>query len=238
MGTFAFGVFFFCYHMVYEHSMQGRKTDGFDYLSDWTILLLFILEGALGMNMYRTEREEGELDGLTNVLVIAYGVAWTTNVLSSAGAWYSFFAFPMCRALEGVDDYPDCYLEWYRLVEHAGNMVVLLLEFLLGALPMRRRDFGWSILFVQAYVFFCWYRFYVTGKSVYVMFDFAKGFESLAWHNLVFFATTLFFFVCLKFHQHKGYRTAAHVRAAGPFVIARVRGDDVDVAERASLVQK
>jgi hypothetical protein len=60
----------------------------------------------------------------------------------------------------------------------------------------------------------------------------------LAWHNLVFFATTLIFFVCLKFHQHKGYRTAAHVRAAGPFVIARVRGDDVDVAERASLVQK
>jgi hypothetical protein len=48
----------------------------------------------------------------------------------------------------------------------------------------------------------------------------------------------LIFFVCLKFHQHKGYRTAAHVRAAGPFVIARVRGDDVDVAERASLVQK
>jgi hypothetical protein len=70
------------------------------------------------------------------------------------------------------------------------------------------------------------------------MFDFSRNFECLAWHNLVFFATTLIFFVCLKFHQHKGYRTAAHVRAAGPFVIARVRGDADDVAERTTLVQK
>lgn len=221
VGVFAFGVFFLVYHLMYEESR--KHTDGMQYLSDWTLLFLCAVEGALGLNMYRTERAEGDLDRLTNVLVIGYGTAWAVNLVASGGAWYSFFAYPMCKTLEGVDNYPQCYLEWYRLSEHAGNLVVLVLELLCGGMPMRRRDFGWSILFMQAYVYWCWFRYFrAGGVATYDMFDFSKGMESLMWHNLVFFGTTAAFFIALKLHQSKGYRTAAGVRAAGPFIIARV----------------
>ncbi|OUS44331.1 hypothetical protein BE221DRAFT_117512 [Ostreococcus tauri] len=152
VGTFLFGIFFVGYHMIYEE--RKKHTDGMEYLSDWTILLLFATEGALGLSMYRTEREEGDLNGLANALTIAYATTWTMNLVASAGAWFSFFAYPMCATLEGVDDYPKCYLEWYRLTEHVANIVVLFLEFLCGAMPIRRRDFGWPILFMEAYVLF------------------------------------------------------------------------------------
>jgi hypothetical protein len=225
LGTFLFGVFFLCYHLIYEESK--KHTDGMEYLSDWTILFLCATEGALAFSMFRTEKEPGALTTLTNILVIAYGVSWSLNLVSSAGAWYSFFAYPMCQQLEGVDNYPDCYLEWYRLAEHAGNLVVLLLELLLGAMPMRRRDFGWSILFMEAYVLFCWFRYVFHGVLVYEMFDFSLGMEALAWYNVAFFGTTLAFFISLKLHQPKGYRTNGR---AGIFTYETVDG------ERASLV--
>lgn len=231
IGTFLFGLFFIGYHLVYEESK--KRTDGLEYLSDWTILWLCGVEGALGWAMRKTESEPGSLDRLTNRLVIAYGVAWSTNLVSSGGAWYSFFAYPMCKTLEGVDNYPKCYLEWYRLAEHAFNLVVLLLELLLGAVPMRRRDFGWSILFVHVYVLHCWFRSFVLGEPVvYDMFNFSTGLPSVAWYNGVFFGTSLAFFISLKLHQPKGYRTQG--RAAGPFMIERVAGVD---AESDPLVQ-
>lgn len=207
--------------MVYE---EGKKhTDGMAYLSDWTILWLCGVEGALGWAMRKTESEPGALDRLTNRLVIAYGVAWSTNLVSSGGAWFSFFAYPMCETLEGVDNYPKCYLEWYRLAEHAFNLVILLLELLLGAVPMRRRDFGWSILFVHVYVLHCWFRSFVLGQPVvYDMFKFSTGLPSVAWYNAVFFLTSLAFFISLKLHQPRGYRTQG--RAAGPFMVERVAG--------------
>jgi len=221
VGTFLFGLFFVGYHLVYEESK--KRTDGMAYLSDWTILWLCGVEGALGWAMRKTESEPGALDRLTNRLVIAYGVAWSTNLVSSGGAWFSFFAYPMCETLEGVDNYPKCYLEWYRLAEHAFNLVVLLLELLLGAVPMRRRDFGWSILFVHVYVLHCWFRSFVLGQPVvYDMFKFSTGLPSVAWYNGVFFLTSLAFFISLKLHQPRGYRTQG--RAAGPFMVERVAG--------------
>ena len=46
--------------MVYE---EGKKhTDGMAYLSDWTILWLCGVEGALGWAMRKTESEPGALD--------------------------------------------------------------------------------------------------------------------------------------------------------------------------------
>jgi hypothetical protein len=229
VGTFLFGIFFVGYHMIYEE--RKKHTDGMEYLSDWTILLLFATEGALGLSMYRKEREEGDLNGLANALTIAYATTWTMNLVASAGAWFSFFAYPMCATLEGVDDYPKCYLEWYRLTEHAANIVVLFLEFLCGAMPIRRRDFGWPILFMEAYVLFSWFSLWRSGKVVYDMFAFSKGLESLAWHNGAFLGTTAAFFIALRLHQRKGYRTAPGVRAAGPFIVARVDGEGAGEAD-------
>jgi hypothetical protein len=229
MGTFLFGVFFLCYHLLYEE--RRKHTDGMDYLSDWTILWLCATEGALAFNMRREEKEDRAFDRVTNMLVIAYGVSWSMNIMSSAGAWYSFFAYPMCAQLEGEDNYPACYLEWYRLAEHAGNLVVLLLELALGAMPMRRRDFGWSILFMETYVLYCWARMLSTGHAVYEMFDFTGGLEALAWYNIAFFGTSTAFFLALKLHQHKGYRTNGRV---GVFTFEKVAGED---AERSRLVK-
>ena len=221
LGTFLYGVFFCVYHLGYENIK--KHTDGFEYLSDWTFVLLCVTEGALAWCMQGVEPSEGAYNARTNVLVILYSVCWSSNLLSSAGAWYSFFFYPMCVTLEGVNNYPACYLEWYRLSEHALNLVILVLEYAFGVLPMRRRDFGWSILFLQAYIFVTWINYYLTGYVTYDMFDFAKGLVALAWYNAVFFGTALAFFIALKLHQPKGYRTNGR---AGLFTYERVAGDE------------
>ena len=223
LGTFLFGIFFCVYHLGYEESK--KHTDGFEYLSDWTFVLLCVTEGALAWCMQGVEPSEGAYNARTNILVILYSVCWSTNLVSSAGAWFSYFAYPLCATLEGVDNYPACYLEWYRLSEHALNLVILVLEYAFGALPMRRRDFGWSILFLQAYVFAVWLRYYYTSRMVYDMFAFTKGLSALAWYNGAFFGTTLAFFASLKLHQAKGYRTNGR---AGLFTYERVAGAGVD----------
>jgi len=220
MGTFLYGLFFVAYHLGYEESK--KHTDGFQYLSDWTFVLLCFTEGALAWNMQRVEKNEGDFNTRTNVMVILYSVCWSMNLVASAGAWYSFFFYPMCKTLEGVDNYPACYLEWYRLSEHALNLLILALEYAFGTLPMRRRDFGWSILFMQFYIFFTWIILLRTGHVVYDMFYFDKGLSALAWYNGAFFGTGLAFFLSLKIHQPKGYRTNGR---AGIFTYERVAGE-------------
>ena len=84
-------------------------------------------------------------------------MVWPTNILSTIGAWYSFVFFPQCVALEGVDNYPWCYLEWYRLSEHGLNMIMLGLDWAFGAVPMRRGDLGHTLVFMAVYTVWTWY---------------------------------------------------------------------------------
>ena len=74
LGTFLFGVFFLCYHLIYEESK--KHTDGMEYLSDWTILFLCATEGALAFSMFRTEKEPGALTALTSRVSVFCHPRW------------------------------------------------------------------------------------------------------------------------------------------------------------------
>ena len=179
MFWFLFGIFFVGYHLCYENILH--HTDGMEYLSDWTIVLLCFVMGLLSWHSL-VKDPEGSVPGwVTELAVIAYGVAWSSNIMSTVGAWYSFFFYPICETLEGVNNYPWCYLEWYRLTEHGLNMLVLLGDWRWGCVPVRRKDLGWSVVFLEVYAVWAWFVMFKTGRCPYDMFDFAAGWGVLPW---------------------------------------------------------
>ena len=205
---FAFAVFFVLYHLCYENILH--HTDGMEFLSDWTFVLLGAAFGmtaafSLAPGLVGTVSSENVAD----LCVVAHSVAWSTNILSTVGAWYSFVFFPQCVALEGVDNYPWCYLEWYRLSEHGLNMVVLGLDWYFGAVPVRRGDFGHTLVFMGAYTLWCWYLKFTMGYSPYVMFDFATGWGSVAWFNAAMAGAAAAFFLVQKAYDARDARAGA-----------------------------
>ena len=184
---FAYGVFFVAYHLCYEN--VKNHTDGMEYLSDWTFILLGMVFGLLAM--FSLQPSTAEAPQLVELTTAMHGVCWSSNIVSTAGAWYSFFFFPVCKSLEGVDNYPWCYLEWYRITEHALNMVFLFGDCFAGAVPVRRKDLGWSVIFLQCYAVYTWHRMFTTGKCAYIMFDFSTGWASIAWTNAAFVGIAL-----------------------------------------------
>lgn len=97
------------YHLCYENVLH--HTDGMEYLSDWTFVLLAAVMGLLASHSLggALTRPGGRDAGgaadtyefLAEVTVVLHGVCWSSNILSTAGAWYSFFFFPVCESLEG-----------------------------------------------------------------------------------------------------------------------------------------
>ena len=174
---FCFGVFFVLYHLCYENILH--QTDGMEYLSDWTFVLLGLVFGLLAWHSLAPASAGPKLTELT---VVLHGVCWSTNIVSTFGAWYSFLFFPQCESLEGVDNYPDCYLEWYRFTEHGLNMLILFGDYAVGLVPVRRKDYGYSILFLSVYAMWSWYLWFHVGKCPYVMFDFNAGWSSVPWY--------------------------------------------------------
>ena len=88
---FCFGVFFVLYHLCYENILH--QTDGMEYLSDWTFVLLGLVFGLLAWHSLAPASAGPKLTELT---VALHGVCWSTNIVSTLGAWYSFFFFPQC----------------------------------------------------------------------------------------------------------------------------------------------
>ena len=79
-----------------------------EYLSDWTIILLSVTMGLLafyslgaggGDNLTNGGTESQER--LAEFTVALHGVCWSSNIVSTVGAWYSFIFFPVCESLEG-----------------------------------------------------------------------------------------------------------------------------------------
>ena len=113
MFWLAFGIFFVLYHLCYENILH--HTDGMEYLSDWTFILLAVVMGLLAFHSLGNgipSRPAGG-DGsnvadtheiLAEVTVAMHGVCWSSNIVSTAGAWYSFFFFPVCESLEGEEE--------------------------------------------------------------------------------------------------------------------------------------
>ena len=191
LAVFAFAVFFVLYHLCYENILH--PTDGMEYLSDWTFVLLGATFGMTSLFSLAPTFFASET--VADLAVVAHSVVWPTNILSTIGAWYSFVFFPQCVALEGVDNYPWCYLEWYRLSEHGLNMIMLGLDWAFGAVPMRRGDLGHTLVFMAVYTVWTWYLQFTTGKCPYVMFDFNAGWESVAWYNAAMAGVVAAFFL-------------------------------------------
>ena len=173
-----------------------------EYLSDWTFVLLGATFGMTAAFSLAPGLAGGGSSGwredVADLAIVAHSVVWPTNILSTIGAWYSFVFFPQCVALEGVDNYPWCYLEWYRLSEHGLNMIMLGLDWAFGAVPMRRGDLGHTLVFMAVYTVWTWYLQFTTGKCPYVMFDFNAGWESVAWFNAAMAGTLAAFFLVKK----------------------------------------
>lgn len=113
----AFGVFFVLYHLCYENILH--HTDGMEYLSDWTFVLLAIVMGLLAFHsLGKTPTSGGDASGggdahherLAEFTVALHGVCWSSNIVSTAGAWYSFFFFPVCESLEGEEGGGDGWI--------------------------------------------------------------------------------------------------------------------------------
>ena len=206
---FAFAVFFVLYHLCYENVVH--ETDGMDYLSDWTFVLLGVVSGATAAYSLRPELFGSDRHA-ANLTAALYTVAWTSNTLSTAGAWYSFVFFPQCVALEGVDNYPWCYLEWYRLSEHGLNMLILFGEWSLGAVPFRGGDYGHTVVFIAVYAVWTWYLQLFLGKCPYVMFGFDAGWSSVAWLNAALVGVSGVFFSVKRMHDSRDAAGAAETR--------------------------
>ena len=146
-----------------------------EYLSDWTIVLLCFVTGLLSWHSLVEDPSASVPGWVTELAVIAHGVAWSSNIMATIGAWYSFFFYPICETLEGVNNWPKCYLEWYRLAEHGLNMLVLLGDWRWGCVPLRRKDLGWSVIFLETYAMWAWLIMFNTGRCPYDMFDFGTG---------------------------------------------------------------
>ena len=190
--TFVFALFFVLYHLCYENIIH--RTDGLEYLSDWTFISLGVTFGFLTAYSLSPNTMSG-YPATATFTRIAHSTTWPTNVVSTTGAWYSFVFFPQCLALEGVDNYPWCYLEWYRLCEHGLNMVILFLDWNFGKVPIKRGDFGYSLLFLGTYSAWTMYLQFHTGKCPYVMFDFNSGWASVPWFNAAFVGVSGAFFL-------------------------------------------
>lgn len=198
---FCFGVFFVLYHLCYENILH--KTDGMEYLSDWTFVLLGLVFGLLAWHSLAPASAGPKLTELT---VALHGVCWSTNIVSTLGAWYSFFFFPQCESLEGVDNYPACYLEWYRLTEHGLNMLILFGDYAVGLVPVRRKDYGHSILFLSVYSLWTWYVWFRDGKCPYVMFDFNAGWSSVPWYAFSYAGVSAAFFLVRRLYAARDAR--------------------------------
>jgi hypothetical protein len=205
LAVFAFAVFFVLYHLCYENIKH--HTDGMEYLSDWTFVLLGAVFGMF--SAFSLAPETFASENVADLAVVAHSVVWPTNILSTIGAWYSFVFFPQCVALEGVDNYPWCYLEWYRLSEHGLNMIMLGLDWAFGAVPVRRGDLGHTLVFMAVYTVWTWYLQITTGKCPYVMFDFNAGWESVAWFNAAMAGTSAAFFLVKKAFDARDARASA-----------------------------
>ena len=81
-----------------------------EYLSDWTIVLLCFVTGLLSWHSLVEDPSASVPGWVTELAVIAHGVAWSSNIMATIGAWYSFFFYPICETLEGVNNWPWCYL--------------------------------------------------------------------------------------------------------------------------------
>ena len=208
---FCFGVFFVLYHLCYENIIH--KTDGMEYLSDWTFVLLGVVFGLLGAHSLLAPGAVAP--SLTETAVVLHGICWSTNILSTAGAWYSFFFFPQCESLEGVDNYPACYLEWYRLTEHGLNMLILLGDYAVGLVPVRRKDYGHSLVFLAVYIVWTWYVWSRDGKCPYVMFVFNAGWSSVPWFNFSFVGVTAAFFLTEKMYARRDANRLANGETNG-----------------------
>ncbi len=46
---------------------------------------------------------------------------------------------------------------------------------------MRRKDLGWSVVFLEVYAVWAWFLMFKTGRCPYDMFDFATGWGVLPW---------------------------------------------------------
>mmetsp|Transcript_33528 Transcript_33528/g.84444 ORF Transcript_33528/g.84444 Transcript_33528/m.84444 type:complete len:196 (-) Transcript_33528:134-721(-) len=109
-----FGVFFVLYHLCYENVLH--KTDGMEYLSDWTIVLLAIVMGLLAyhslgnppVRSMESHRSADMHEVLADCTAALHGACWSSNIVSTAGAWYSFFFFPVCESLEGGERTSGC----------------------------------------------------------------------------------------------------------------------------------
>ena len=115
-----FGVFFVTYHLCYENILH--HTDGMEYLSDWTIVLLCFVTGLLAWHSLVEDPSKSVPGWVTELAVIAHGVAWSSNIMATIGAWYSFFFYPICETLEGVNNWPWCYLVRFFLFPY-GQLV-------------------------------------------------------------------------------------------------------------------
>ena len=204
LAVFAFAVFFVLYHLCYENIKH--HTDGMEYLSDWTFVLLGAVFGMF--SAFSLAPETFASENVADLAVVAHSVVWPTNILSTIGAWYSFVFFPQCVALEGVDNYPWCYLEWYRLSEHGLNMIMLALDGYFGNVPIRRGDLGHTLVFMAVYTVWTWYLQVTTGKCPYVMFDFNAGWESVAWFNAAMAGVVVAFFLVKKAYDARDAKNA------------------------------
>ena len=219
---FAFSIFFVLYHLCYENIKN--HTDGLEYLSDWTFILMGITFGFLTFYSLTPNALGGE--GLANFTRIAHSTTWPTNILSTVGAWYSFLFSPQCVALEGVDNYPWCYLEWYRLSEHGLNMIILGFDWYLGAIPVKRGDFGWTLIFLGVYSVWTMYLQFHTGNCPYVMFDFNSGWLSVPWFNAAFVGVSAAFFLTKKLFDVRDAKTG---NGGGGVLPGHVKYDAIEV---------
>ena len=55
------------------------------------------------------------------------------------------------------------------------NMLVLLGDWRWGCVPLRRKDLGWSVIFLETYAMWAWLIMFNTGRCPYDMFDFGTG---------------------------------------------------------------
>ena len=54
-------------------------------------------------------------------------------------------------------------------------MLVLLGDWRWGCVPLRRKDLGWSVIFLETYAMWAWLIMFNTGRCPYDMFDFGTG---------------------------------------------------------------
>jgi hypothetical protein len=60
-------------------------------------------------------------------------------------------------------------------------MLVLLGDWRWGCVPLRRKDLGWSVIFLETYAMWAWLIMFNTGRCPYDMFDFGTGWTEIPW---------------------------------------------------------